>query len=117
MIIRKQIKAGLLKDLIQLPLEFGDDTLLDLIIEEAHPTVPSVTGDERKCYRDLRNLFQSRIRAARAEENFVEEVFSLDEVAWQDLNEIKACFEEEGYGVKITQQEKHVRVKILWRYA
>lgn len=118
MIIRKRIKAGLLKKVIKLPQEITDDTILDLIIEEADPSIPDDGTDEPfQCFKDIKTLFESRIRAAGTDQNFVEEVFSLDEIAWQDLNEIKASFEAEGYGVKIDQQDNFVRVKILWRYA
>lgn len=117
MIIRKKIKAGLLKEIIKLPDEIEDEMLLDLTIEETSPAIIDRGADDhRKSLRELKVLFQSRIRAAGPEENCVEEVFRLDEVAWEDLNEIKANFELEGYGVQITQKEHSVRVKILWRY-
>ena len=118
MIIKKKIKAGLLKTVIKLPEEITDDMLLNLTIEESAPSTQTAGQDEHlKCFTDIKILLQSRIRAAGSDQNFVEEVFSLDQIAWQDLNEIKASFEEEGYGVKINQQYTFVRVKILWRYA
>lgn len=118
MVIRKKIKAALLKEVLNLPEEITDDTVLYLTIEDAEPAQPEATGEEhRKGFKEIRTLFQSRIRAAGIEENFAEEVFSLEEVTWQDLNEIKSRFEEEGYGVNINQQDNYVRIKILWRYA
>lgn len=117
MIIRKKVKAELLREIIKLPEEIKDETLLDLTIEEAQTAEKAQAADEHlKSFREIKVLFESRIRAAGGEENFVEEVFSLDEVAWQDLNEIKSTFETEGYGVRINQQDNCVRVKILWRY-
>lgn len=117
MIIRKRIKAELLQGVIKLPPEIKDDTMLDLTIEVANPAEEKeASGEHVRSSAEIRNLFQSRIRAAGIEQNFVEEVFSLDEIEWQDLNEVKASFEEDGYGVKINQQDNCVRVKILWRY-
>ena len=118
MVIRKKIKAALLKAVLKLPEEIKDDTLLYLTIEDGEPSEKDQTGCEhRRGFNEIRTLFQSRIRAAGIEENFAEEVFSMEEITWQDLNEIKSSFEEEGYGVTINQQDKFVRIKILWRYA
>lgn len=117
MIIRKKIKAELLKGVIKLPDEIADDALLEITIEELNPAhLDEPEGEHRRSTRELKDLFESRIRAAASHENFTEEVFSLSEVEWQDLNDVKAYFEQEGYGVKMDQQGDNIRIKILWRY-
>lgn len=111
--IKKTIRAGLIRGIISLPEEITDDTLLELTVQEA---LPEKTPDNRRGCQELKELFESRIRAAAPELNFTEEVFALDEVQWQDLNEVKAHFEGQGYGVKMDQENNRIRFKILWRY-
>lgn len=117
MTIRKHIKAEILREIIKLPEDIANDAILELTIREAAPdkTVSEPAGRKRTA-EELIRLFHSRIRAASPEVNFTEEVFSLEEVEWRDLNEVMAHFEEEGYGVKIHQQGNRVQLKILWRY-
>ena len=118
MTLRKTIKAGLLKDIIKLPDDIQEDTLVEITVREVHPAgVHKDQDDHKKTFEEMKNLFESRIRAASTQLNFTEEVFLLDEVEWQDLNEIKSYFESQGYGVRIDQQDQRVRIKILWRYA
>lgn len=118
MIIRKRIKAELLKDIVKLPDEISDDTMLELVISKAVPREKDKAGDDhRLTAQDLSDLFHSRLRVASTEEKFLEEVFSLNDVSWQDINEMKAAFEEEGYGVRIDQEGNGVRIKVLRRYA
>ena len=112
--IRKTIRAGLIRGIISLPEEISDDLLLEVTVQEAAPD--KVWEDNRRSPRELKELFESRIRAAAPELNFTEEVFALEEIQWQDLNEVKAHFESQGYGVKMDQENNRVRFKILWRY-
>ncbi len=118
MIIRKRVKAELLKDIVKLPDDILDETMLEIIITKAEPREKDQAGDDhRVTARDLCDLFHSRLRVAGSEENFLEEVFSLNHLSWQDINQMKAILEEEGYGVRIDQQGNNVRIKVLRRYA
>lgn len=117
MTIRKQMKAEVLKDIIKLPENIKDDDLLEVTIREVkHISEVGRIIQPKRGSEELIRFFQSRIRTAAPELTCTEEVFSLDEVEWRDLNEVMAHFEEAGYGVKISQQDDRVRIKILWRY-
>lgn len=114
--ITKQIKAELLRDIVKLPEEITGDTLLEVTVQDIPVQGTEVREGHRRGSRELKEMFESRIRAASSELNFTEEVFTLDEVQWQDLNEVKTYFEGQGYGVKVEQEGGKVRFKILWRY-
>lgn len=118
MMIRKRIKAERLKDIVKLPDEISDDTMLELVITKAAPREKDPGGDDHRLTAgDLCDLFHSRLRVASTEEKLLEEVFSLSDVSWQDINEMKTILEDEGYGVRIDQQGNSVRIKVLRRYA
>lgn len=116
MMIKKQIKAGVLKEIFKLPEDIKDEDLLEVSISKVDPLNETKACEKKLSYEDLVRLFNSRIRACAPEIYFVEEIFSLDEVDWRDLNEVMVHFENEGYGVKINQQGERVQMKVLWRY-
>lgn len=113
MIIKKRIEAKKLRDIMDLPEDIQDDVMVNLTMDCPNP------GKEQKVWQaqDLRRLFLSRIQAAKVEEQFTDEVFTTEEISWEDLNEVKAQLEEEGYGVKVEQQGDRIYMKVLWRYA
>lgn len=117
MIIRKRIKAKQLKGLVDLPVGISDDTLLELAITEVKFQEKGESRDnDRVTARDLLDLFHSRLRVVGTGGQPPEEVFSLEDVSWQDISEMKAALEEEGYGVQIDQSGNNVRIKLLLRF-
>ena len=114
--MKKKIEARVLKKIFKLPEDIKDDDVLEVSIRKVNDVTEAETQEKKLSYKDLVELFNSRIRACAPEVYFVEEIFSLKEVDWRDLNEAMVHFEEEGYGVKIKQQGQRVQMKILWRY-
>ncbi|NLB21884.1 MAG: hypothetical protein GX833_01275 [Clostridium sp.] len=114
--MKKRIRAEVLKAVFKLPEDIQDDDVLEVSIRKVDEVAEAETQERKLSYKDLVDLFNSRIRACSPESYSVEEIFSLDEVDWRDLNEAMVHFEEEGYGVKIKQQGERVQMKILWRY-
>lgn len=114
--MKKKIKAEALKKVFKLPEDIEDDDVLEVSIRKIDERAEVDTRERKLSYKELIELFNSRIRACAPEIYFVEEIFSLDEVDWRDLNEAMVYFEAEGYGVKIKQQGQRVQMKILWRY-